>query len=212
MRRHEQAYYFSGDEGKQAEFDEAINELVMNTEFVAFGAAIRKDAFAKEFTDRGLDPYLPANPYAVAITMLLERYVDYLLVSGERRYMGRVTFESQGAREDAEHQVQFARLLLDGTQWVPESAFQQAIQPGATFVPKSGSHPTELADLFARDLYEWTRSGCRAEPLRWSTFAEKIYCRADGKNGKFGVKIFPDSDIRELIEAHRAECLHARTN
>ena len=212
MRRHEQAYYFSGDKGKQAEFDEAINELVMTTEFVVFGAAIRKDAFAKEFTDSGLDPYLPANPYAVAITMLLERYVDYLLVSGERRHMGRVTFESQGAREDAEHQVQFARLLLDGTQWVPESAFQQAIQPGATFVPKSGSHPTELADLFARDLYEWTRSGCRTEPLRWSTFTRKMYCRDDGKNGKFGVKIFPDSDIRELVEAHRAECLQAWAN
>ncbi len=205
MRRHEQVYHFGGDMQKQAEFDDAVDELLLTTEFVVFGVAIRKDAFAREFSASGLDPYLPVNPYAVAITMLLERYVDYLLVSGEHRKMGRVTFESQGAREDAEHQVQFARLLLDGTQWVPESAFQQAIQPGANFVPKAGSHPTEIADLLARDLYEWARSGCRATPQRWDLFTKKIYCRGDGKNGKFGVKVFPDSDIRPAIEAHRRQ-------
>ncbi len=207
MRRHEQVYYFGGDKSKQAEFEEALNELVISTDFVAFGAAVRKDAFASEFVESGVDPYLPANPYAVAITMLLERYVDYLLASGDQRKMGRVTFESQGAREDAEHQVQFARLLLDGTQWVPESAFQQAIQPGASFVPKVGSHPTELADLFARDLYEWARSGCQVSPLRWEAFTKKIYCRGDGSSGKFGVKVFPDSDIRDAVEAHRVERL-----
>ena len=212
MRRHEQAYYFGGDRRKQTEFDEAVNELVRSTDFVVFGAAVRKDAFARDFAESGIDPYLPVNPYAVAITMLLERYVDYLLVHGDQRKMGRVTFESQGAREDAEHQIQFARLLLEGTQWVPESAFQQAIQPGASFVPKSGSHPTELADLLARDLYEWARSGCQAPPRRWEVFTEKMYCRGDGTSGKFGVKVFPDSDIRDAVEAHRDKRLAMDAN
>lgn len=212
MRRHAQVYSFGGDRERQRAFGQAVADLVASTEFVAFGAAIRKDAFAREFTEAGLDPYLPASPYAVAITMLLERYVDYLLTAEGPRQIGKVTFESQGAREDAEHQVQFARLLLDGTQWVPESAFQQAIHPGASFVPKSGSHPTELADMFARDLYEWARSGCRERPLRWSTFTRKTYCRGDGSSGKFGVKVFPDSDIREAIELHREERLALGAN
>ena len=132
MRRHEQLFSFGGDAGRQVEFTRALDQLVAETDMVIFGATIRKDAFASDFTETGSDPYLPANLYAVAITLLLERYVDYLLGSGDKRRLGRVTFESQGAREDAEHQVQFARLLLEGTQWVPESAFRRRFSPART--------------------------------------------------------------------------------
>lgn len=204
MRRHEQLFNFGGDAVRQAEFARAVDELVIDTDLVVFGAAIRKDAFARDFADTGADAYLPANLYSLAITMLLERYVDYLLSSPARK-LGTVTFESQGAREDAEHQAQFARLLLEGTQWVSESAFRQAIRPGARFVTKAGSHPTELADMFARDLFEWVRSGCVTSPGRWGIFADKMYSRGDGQRGKFGVKVFPDSDIREAVNAHRAQ-------
>ena len=177
---------------------------------VVFGAAIRKDAFARDFLDTGADAYLPANLYSLAITILLERYVDYLLASPGQRQLGTVTFESQGAREDAEHQAQFARLLLEGTQWVSESAFRQAIRPGARFVTKAGSHPTELADMFSRDLFEWVRSGCATSPQRWGTFTDKMYSRGDGQRGKFGVKVFPDSDIRASISSHRAQRVGGR--
>ena len=34
----------------------------------------------------------------------------------------------------------------------------------------------------------------------------KIYRRGDGRMGKFGAKVFPDSDIRDRVEAHRIEC------
>ena len=114
-----------------------------------------------------------------------------------------ITLESQGPKEDALHQLEYARLLLGGTQWVPPSAFQQTIEPGARFVPKSGSHPTELADMFARDLFEWVRQGCTGDPKRWSRFSPKIYGRGNRSMGTFGVKVFPDSDIREQVERHR---------
>ena len=212
IRHRKQIFSFGGDDNRYTEFVDALENLIARTPFVVFGAAIRKDAFVKEFVESGIDPYLPTDPYAVAITILLERYVDYLLTSSDRRRLGRVTFESQGPREDAEHQAQFARLLLDGTQWVPESSFQQAIQPGANFVTKSGSDPVELADIFVRDLYEWARSGCREIPARWGIFTSKMYCRDDGRSGKFGVKVFPDSDIRELIQAHRAQRIESSQN
>ena len=205
IRRRKQIFSFGGNNARYDEFSIALDRLISETQFIVFGAAIRKDAFSTEFLASEIDPYLPTDPYAVAITLLLERYVDYLLAANDQRGLGKVTFESQGPKEDAEHQVQFARLLLDGTQWVPESAFQQAIQPGASFVTKSGSSPVELADMFVRDLYEWARSGCRDVPARWNMLTSKMYCRGDGRSGKFGVKVFPDSDIRELIEAHRAQ-------
>ena len=185
--------------------------MIEETPFVAFGAGIRKEAFAKEFVASGIDPYLSTDVYAVAILMLIERYIDFLATQSVRR-LGRVIFESQGTVEDATHQLEYARLLLDGSQWVPDSAFRGWLEAGLRFEPKRGSDQMELADMFARDLYEWIRDGCETTPKWWNLFSKKIYCRDDGTMGKFGVKVFPDSDIREKIEKHRQVCGAAPQN
>lgn len=206
MRKREGPYLFNGDEGRQLEFDEALDRLVENANFVCFGVAVRKEAFYQEFIDTGVDPYLPTDVYALAIVMLLERYIDFLAFSAGSKRLGRVTFESIGSREDAEHQLEYARLLLDGSQWVPGKALRSWLETGLRFEPKAGSHPLELADMFSRDLYEWVRSDCNATPKRWEAFGRKIYCREDGKMGKFGVKVFPASDIQDRVDAHRVRC------
>ncbi len=120
--------------------------------------------------------------------------------------------ESIGSREDAEHQLEYARLLLEGSQWIPDSVFRNDLETGLRFVPKQGSHPCELADMFARELYEWIRGDCDVTPMRWDLFSKKMYCRGDGQMGKFGVKVFPDSDIRDRIEAHRLRCGAVQAN
>lgn len=205
LRNHDGRYFFAGDKGKQRDFDAALAGVIHECNFNVFGAAVRKHVSARHISERGLDPYLPTDLYAVAIHILLERYIDSL-ASRRNRCMGRLTFESQGPREDAQHQLEYARVLLTGTQWVSASAFQQHLEAGAQFKPKGGSHPLELADMVARDLYEWVRGGCAGNPGRSDIFGPKIYCRGDGANGKFGVKVFPDSDIRDAIELHRATC------
>ncbi len=205
MRAYDGPYYFSGDNQRQLEFDKALDNLVLETDFTAFGVGIRKLAFKQDFVETGIDPYLPTDAYAVAITMLLERYLDYLAVYAPDR-LARLTFEAQGSREDAEHQLEYARLLLDGSQWVPDSVFRNWLETGLRFTPKVGSHGTELADMFSRELYEWIRGDCDVTPKRWSIFSRKIYCREDGAMGKFGVKVFPDSDVRERIVEHRRKC------
>lgn len=205
MRNHDGPYHFNGNSSKQLAFDRAIDQLVTETPFVAFGSAVRKRGFQEVFVAEDIDPYLPTDAYALAITLLLERYIDFLSHSTSSR-MGRVTFESQGPREDAEHQLEYARLLLDGTRWVSDGAFRDWLETGLRFVPKSGSHPMELADMFARELFEWVRGDCDCTPQRWDIFSTKIHCRQDGLMGKFGVKVFPDSDLRERIESHRRMC------
>ena len=201
MSNHDGFYYFNGDQDKQSEFDDAIRKLIQATPFVGFGVGVRKDAYA-EFVVKESDPYLPTDVYSLAIDLLLERYVDYLATRDEK-VMGRVTFESQGPKEDAEHQMEYARLLLEGTQWVPASAFRNWLETGMRFTPKSNSDPMELADMFSRNLYEWVRDGCNVAPSKWNVFEAKMYCREDGLRGKFGIKIFPDTDIRDRIEEHR---------
>lgn len=203
MRNREGPYYFDGDEGRQAEFDQAVDRLVEETDFVAFG--VRKELFAEDFVETSVDPYLPTDVYALAIIMLLERYIDFLSSSAPKR-LGRVTFESQGPLEDAYHQLEYARTLIDGSQWVPDSAFRSWLETGPRFTTKSGSDPMELADMMSRDLHEWVRGECANTPKRWDLLSRKIHRRGDGRMGKFGVKVFPDSDIRDAIEAHRARC------
>ena len=205
IRNHNGEYYFNGDVGKQSEFDAAIDSLIDQTDFAVFGVGIRKNAFQEQFTDTGVDPYLPTDAYAVAIIFLLERYVDYI-ASREPRMVGRVTFESQGPREDAYHQLEYARVLMDGSQWLAPAAFRSWLETGLRFVPKRGSEPTELADMVSRDLYEWIRSDCEATPVRWERLGRKVYCNGDGRMGKFGIKVFPDHDIRDRIDAHRRQC------
>jgi hypothetical protein len=209
MRHREQTkgidYSFARNEAKQQEFDEAILQLIRSTEFVTFGVAIRKSVFQEDFVKTGIDPYLPFNVYNVAITLLLERFIDFLACC-DPQCLGRVRFESQGPREDAELQLEYTRLLLEGSQWVSEKAFQSRLETGVHFSPKRGSDPSELSDFFARDLFEWTRSGCVDQPKWWNPFCAKVYVRGNGSMGKFGIKIFPDSDIREQIENHRRDC------
>lgn len=203
MRYYDGKYDFGGSQQRRAEFDQAIDELVANTSFVVFGVGVRKTAFESEFVETGIDPYLPTDAYSVAIAMLLERYVDYLAMECPENMLGRLTFESIGSREDAERQLAYATLLLEGTQWISDKAFRNWLETGLRFVPKRGSHPYELADMFARELYEWIRGECDVTPKRWNLFSRKVYIRGNGQMGKFGVKVFPDLDIRERIEEHR---------
>jgi len=209
MRHRKGPYYFAGDTSRQAAFETAVDQLVSDADLVAFGVGVRKAAFERELAEAGLSPYFPADAYAVAIMLLLERYVDALATAAEPM-PGRLVFESQDPKEDAYHQLEYARLLLYGSQWVPDASFRNWLETGARFLPKCFSHPLELADMFSRDLYEWIRDDCAVEPRRWRLWSPKIYCRADGMMGKFGAKVYPDADIREAIMAHREQCREAR--
>jgi len=206
MREHDGPYSFNGDKGKQAAFDQAIDRLVTDTSFVAFGVGVRKLGFERDFMQTHIDPYLPTDAYAVAITLLMERYIDYLAMLAQPKSMGHIIFESQGPREDALHQMEYVRLFLEGSQWIEDGAFRNWLEPGVRFVPKQGSSPLELADMLAREIFEWVRGECRVTPKRWDLFSNKFYCRGDGRMGKFGLKIFPDADVRDLIEEHRKRC------
>ncbi|MDQ3167811.1 MAG: DUF3800 domain-containing protein [Chloroflexota bacterium] len=207
MRLGKGRYEFGHDSDRQRAFERSISGLIEQTPFTAFGIAVRKDRFLSEYVDPGTDPYLPTDVYAVAIVMLLERYLDFLSSRSPSR-LARVTFESQEARQDAYHQLEYARALMDGSQWVAGSSFRNWLEPGLRFTTKSGSDPMELADMFARDLFEWVRGDCveDSRPRYWDQFSKKVHCRGDGRMGKFGVKVFPDHDIRERIDAHRRHC------
>ena len=198
MRHRKERFYFGHDRQKEAKFDQAIRSLIDQTPATYFGAGIRK----AKLTADTLDPYLPTSAYPLAITLLLERYIDFLAYSPSHPF-GRLMFESIGPREDAERQAVVVDLLLHGTQWVSDGAFRGQLHPGVHYAPKRGSDVMELADIVAREVYEWTRSSCTIEPKFWDVVSPRFYARGDFAMGKFGLKVFPDRDIRDVVEAHR---------
>ena len=202
IRRGDDAFAFAGDEQKQRDLNDAVNGLIAESSFVAFGVGIRKRSIEELQQSDVRDPYLPVDIYGLALHLLLERFLDFL-ADQEDHPVGSVVIEAQGPKEDAHHQLTVVETILHGTQWVPERAFQQYLHPGVTFLPKHGSHPLELSDMLARDIFEWIRADCQIAPARWDSFGPKFHRRGDLRMGKFGLKIFPDSDIRDDIERHR---------
>ena len=203
MRQRSLMFHFGGDRRKQEQFDEALAALISNSEFTAFGVGIRKGTLATLQNGPTADPYLPLDVYDLGLHLLVERYIDYLAYN-PARLRASIVMESQEAHPDALHQLTVSETIAQGTQWVSPKAFQRYLNPGVEFVRKRGSHPTELSDMLARDIFEWIKTDCAREPLRWDLFGHKFYRRSDLQRGKFGLKVFPDSDIRDAVEAHRA--------
>ena len=202
MRRQLGHFSFGGRPDRQSEFAAAIADLITDCEFTAFAVGIRKRALREILGDSLPDPYLPPGIYSIAIHLLLELYVDFLAHEPSEP-IGRVLWEAQGPREDAEHQRDFVDTLLGGTRRTSESAFRRFLEPGVRFVPKGGSHPLELSDMLARDVFEWIRSDCLNDPLRWSIFSSKFYRRGDPASGEFGLAVFPDREIQAQVQAWR---------
>ena len=86
----------------------------------------------------------------------------------------------------------------------PPSRSRRPEATGDGMPPIGRSVPkVELSDMLARDVFEWIRSDCKTGPRRWGLWGDKFYRRSDLRMGKFGLKVFPDSDIRDRVEAHR---------
>lgn len=192
----------------------ALERLVKETEFTAFGIIIQKWVFHQEFTETGKDPFLPRETYDLALHLLLERFVSFL-ASANDAPIGSITLESQSskldARKDAQHQLSIAETIVHGTRWVSPEPLQLNIRPGVEFLRKQPSHPLELSDMLANFLYRLAQHGfdnnqlpnLRQGDKLWDIFYEKFYGEGDLRQGKFGLKVFPAGDRDDWLSDFR---------
>lgn len=192
-------FSFDDNLAKQAEFRLAVEQLIESSSFQLLGAIIRKDALATDLQSGENYGNLPPGLYEMALTFVAERFVDMLFCDQKNKPCGCLVFESIGNLEDALHQRAFADLLIHGSEFVSDGCFRGWLRPGCRFKTKEGSHSLELADLAARALLTWTRAGFPDEHDFWRLWAKRISTQDEIERGKFGVKIFPDQDIREWV-------------
>jgi hypothetical protein len=203
-------FAFGDDESVQAAFRQDLDSLVVSTDFHLLGSIIRKDKLSQLLGEGTEFPNLPPGLYEMTLTFLAERFVDMLHADQALKPCGRLIFESIGNLEDALHQRAFADLLIHGTEFVSEGCFRGWLRPGCEFRTKRGSHPIELADLAARALLNWTRADFPIEHPFLNLWGPKISTREEVERGKFGIKVFPDSDIREDVVRIRESVRDAR--
>ena len=209
----EQGGKFALNTGKSwSELEQALEELVEQTEFTAFGIIIQKWVFFQEFTDPGKDPFLPRETYDLALHLLLERFVSFL-ASAPDAPIGSIALEYQGPEQNARHQLSIAETIAYGTRWVSPEPLQRDIRPGVEFLRKQPSHPLELSDVLANFLYRLARDEFGQLPrLRrgsstklWGAFCRKFYQEGDLRQGKFGLKVFPTGRLDGWLDQFRAK-------
>ncbi len=176
----------------------ALEDLVEQTDFTAFGIIIQKWVFHQQFTVLGQDPFLPRETYDLALHLLLERFVSFL-ASEDDAPIGSIALEHQSPGENARHQLSIAETIAYGTRWISPEPLQLDIQPGVEFLKKQPSHPLELSDILANLLYQLARDEFDQAPRLqqggssrlWEAFCRKFYQEDDLRQGKFGLKVFP---------------------
>lgn len=194
------------------DFVEALEELVEQTNFTAFGIIIQKWVFHQEFTMTGKDPFLPRETYDLALHLLLERFVSFL-ASATDAPIGSIALEYRSPEQNARHQLSIAETIAYGTRWISPEPLQRDILPGVEFLKKQSSHPLELSDMLANLLYRLARGGFynnRLPHLRqgdklWDIFYEKLYGEDNLRQGKFGLKVFPIGDLDGWLNDLRDE-------
>lgn len=97
------------------------------------------------------------DPYHYALTVLAERYVQWLQGKATR---GDLMAESRGGKEDRRLKASFARLYEEGTEYVSPDVFTQWLTSGELKVRPKAANVTglQLADLIAHPSF---KSMCR---------------------------------------------------
>lgn len=202
LRRHKEQFYFDGDEQTQREFCVAYRTFLASMKFDCVVAVLDKRALVEMYGDKRVDDFLPKNYYALAYDFALERVCN-LLFHERADGIGEIYPERIGKRQDAELQLEHARLVNEGTRFVSEKWLQNQFKPGLRFVRKGRHFGIELADVVARTVADHRIHGVDA--ACWTELESKLFCghmdRVAGEVRWGSYKVFP---VRSLENEKRA--------
>lgn len=128
------------------QFIEDMNQLIMSAPMTIFASVIDKIRLREKYAN-------PWNPYEIALHFCMERLHLMLRGEGEQGKTVHVVFESRGAREDAELELEFRRIAGNDSHWGYRRHNFSEFDFQPVFVPKAANSPgLQLADLTARPI------------------------------------------------------------
>lgn len=130
------------DDATRHAFDEELLAHLESWEYTVITVCLDKKRHKETYTTWRYDPY----HYCLAV--LLERFTFFL---GRRRCRGDVLAESRGGREDRRLKESFARLWVQGTEFVEPKQFQRRLTSRELKVKTKANNISglQLADIVA---------------------------------------------------------------
>lgn len=129
-------------------FLQDLSEIVDGMPIQIIASIIDKDLLKSLYVN-------PYNPYEIALLFCLERLFDILISNNQKGKVVHVVFESRGAKEDRELELEFRRICHENKQWGYREGQRDFTK--ITFEPRfakklSNSTGLQLADLVARPI------------------------------------------------------------
>jgi hypothetical protein len=127
-------------------FFERLNKLMEDAPIEVFASVINKTALKARYST-------PRNPYEIALLFCMERLLASLLSKHQAGKLVHVAFESRGAKEDAQLELEFRRIADNKANRGYRSADFSRVGFEPVFMPKAcNSIGLQLADLTARPI------------------------------------------------------------
>lgn len=155
-----------------------LNALMTAAPFTVVAVVILKEHLARQYTD-------PANPYVLAMEYGLERVCAFLRERGQAGRLTHFVFESRGAKEDAELELEFRRVTA------PSSATCRQVPVDLLMANKQTiTTGLQLADLVARPIGLRVLRPEQANRA-YDLLEPKLRRSPDGRIDGWGLKVFP---------------------
>lgn len=147
IRKQQRPFAFlRADPALRARFMDGISGLIAAAPFTLIASVIDKT----RLVDRYASPW---NPYEIALRFCMERLLAFLRMQRQQEHLTHVCFESRGAKEDGDLELEFRRICANGARWgwnAPDFS-KMSFEP--LFTPKaSNSIGLQMADLVARPI------------------------------------------------------------
>lgn len=134
------------DRALRTRFMDELNALIETAPMTIFASVIHKEKHRAKYAN-------PWNPYEIALHFCMERLHMMLTAEGQHGKTVHVVFESRGAKEDAELELEFRRIAGNDSHWGYRRHDFSRFDFQPVFIPKAANASgLQLADLTARPI------------------------------------------------------------
>jgi hypothetical protein len=134
------------DRALRTRFMDELNALIETAPMTIYASVIHKEKHRAKYAN-------PWNPYEIALHFCMERLHMMLTVEKQHGKTVHVVFESRGAREDAELELEFRRIAGNDSHWGWRRHDFGRFDFQPVFIPKAANASgLQLADLTARPI------------------------------------------------------------
>lgn len=134
------------DRALRTRFMDELNALIETAPMTIFASVIHKEKHRAKYAN-------PWNPYEIALHFCMERLHRMLTAEKQHGKTVHVVFESRGAREDAELELEFRRIAGHDSHWGYRRHDFSRFDFQPVFIPKAANASgLQLADLTARPI------------------------------------------------------------